>query len=105
MTCPGKVLQVGDNCLEAIWRVVTPGKIQGTGPQDREQPESQSKDKLDTLRSGQKPGSLKFTKVGELDEKQWMGSLCHCPIPRPDVPSQSPLPVSVPYQGLNPELS
>lgn len=49
--------------------MVTPGKIQGTGPQDRKQPEIQSKDKLDTLRCGQKPGSLKFTKVGELDEK------------------------------------
>lgn len=49
--------------------MVTPGKIQGTGPQDREQPECQSKDKLDTLRFEQKPGSLKFTKVGELDEK------------------------------------
>ena len=49
--------------------MVTPGKIQGTGPQDREQPENQSKNKLDTVRSAQKPGSLKFTKVGELDEK------------------------------------
>lgn len=49
--------------------MVTPGKIQGIGPQDREQPESQSKDKPDTLRSGQELGSLKFTKVGELDEK------------------------------------
>lgn len=49
--------------------MVTPGNIQGTEPQFREQPEIQSKNKLDTVRSAQKPGSLKFTKVGELDEK------------------------------------